>query len=53
MTRAGLEGFGRTLHKEDEVVVEATGDAMVEGMTTHYQPRSLAVSCLQSEFTGH
>lgn len=28
MTRAGLEGFGRTLHKEDEVVVEATGNAM-------------------------
>ena len=28
MTRAGLEGFGRTLDKEDEVVVEATGNAM-------------------------
>ena len=28
MTRAGLEGFGRTLSKEDEVVVEATGNAM-------------------------
>ena len=28
MSRAGLEGFGRTLHKEDEVVVEATGNAM-------------------------
>jgi transposase len=25
VTRAGLEGFGRTLSKEDEVVVEATG----------------------------
>ena len=24
MTRAGLEGFGRTLSKDDEVVVEAT-----------------------------
>ena len=24
MSRAGLEGFGRTLNKEDEVVVEAT-----------------------------
>jgi transposase len=28
MTRAGLEGFGRGLSKEDEVVVEATGNAM-------------------------
>ena len=24
MTRSGLEGFGRSLSKEDEVVVEAT-----------------------------
>jgi len=28
MTRSGLEGFGRTLAKTDEVVVEATGNAM-------------------------
>src|SRR3954468_3779821 len=28
MTRSGLEGFGRTLTKADEVVVEATGNAM-------------------------
>ena len=28
MTRAGLEGFGRMLDKVDEVVVEATGNAM-------------------------
>src|SRR3954451_15950045 len=28
MTKAGLEGFGRTLSKQDEVVVEATGNAM-------------------------
>ena len=29
MSRAGLEGFGRTLSKEeDEVVIEATGNAM-------------------------
>ena len=27
MTRAGLEGFGRTLSKEDEVVIEATGNS--------------------------
>jgi hypothetical protein len=25
MTRSGLEGFGRSLSKQDEVVVEATG----------------------------
>lgn len=28
MTRSGLEGFGRSLSKEDEVVIEATGNAM-------------------------
>jgi transposase len=28
MTQAGLEGFGRTLSKQDEVVVEATGNAL-------------------------
>ena len=28
MTRSGLEGFGRGLTKDDEVVVEATGNAM-------------------------
>ena len=28
MTRSGLEGFGRGLSKKDEVVVEATGNAM-------------------------
>jgi transposase len=28
MTRSGLEGFGRGLSKEDEVVVEATDNAM-------------------------
>lgn len=27
VTRARLEEFGRTLSKEDEVVVDATGDA--------------------------
>ena len=28
LTRSGLEGFGRSLTKADEVVVEATGNAM-------------------------
>ena len=28
MTRSGLEGFGRSLAKDDEVVLEATGNAM-------------------------
>jgi transposase len=28
MTRSGLEGFGRTLRADDEVVIEATGNAM-------------------------
>jgi transposase len=28
MTRSGLEGFGRSLRQDDEIVVEATGNAM-------------------------
>ncbi|WP_245457061.1 MULTISPECIES: hypothetical protein [unclassified Mesorhizobium] len=28
MTRSGLEGFGRSLRRTDEVVVEATGNAI-------------------------
>jgi hypothetical protein len=28
MTRSGLEGFGRSLTKTDEVVIEATGNTM-------------------------
>ncbi|MEI9425957.1 hypothetical protein O7A70_33300 [Mesorhizobium sp. Cs1299R1N1] len=28
MTRSGLEGFGHSLRRTDEVVVEATGNAM-------------------------
>lgn len=28
MTRSGLEGFGRSLRRTDEIVVEATGNAM-------------------------
>ena len=35
MTQAGLEGFARTLNKEDEVVVEATGNAMAVGNSRH------------------
>lgn len=28
MTRSGLEGFGRALQGDEEIVVEATGNAM-------------------------
>src|SRR4051794_9546187 len=39
MTRSGLEGFARGLTKEDEVVVEATGNAMAVGrVLSPYQP---------------
>jgi hypothetical protein len=31
MTQSALEGFGRTLSKDDEVVIEATGNAMAVG----------------------
>ena len=32
LTRSGLEGFGRSLTKADEVMVEATGNAMALGV---------------------
>jgi transposase len=36
MTHSGLESFGRGLGKEDEVVIEATGNAMaVVRMLSH------------------
>ncbi len=35
MTRSGLEGFGRSLSKEDEIVVEATGNAMAVVRVLH------------------
>ena len=54
MTRSGLEGFGRTLSKEDEVVVEATGNAMavVRALEPHVA-RVIVANPLQVKAIAH
>src|SRR6185437_9685705 len=48
MTRSGLEGFGRTLRQDDEVVVEATGNAMaVVRILNPYVARVIVANPLQ------
>ena len=54
MTRAGLEGFGRSLGKEDEVVVEATGNAMaVVRVLAPYVARVIVANPLQVKAIAH
>ena len=54
MTRSGLEGFGRTLSKEDEVVVEATGNAMaVVRVLEPYVARVIVANPLQVKAIAH
>ena len=54
MTRAGLEGFGRELAKEDEVVIEATGNAMaVVRVLTPYVARVIVANPLQVKAIAH
>src|ERR687894_2028419 len=54
MTRSGLEGFGRTLAKDDEVVVEATGNAMaVVRVLGPYVARVIVANPLQVEAIAH
>src|SRR5690349_13424590 len=54
MTRAGLEGFGRSLSKEDEVVIEATGNAMaVVRVLTPYVARVIVANPLQVKAIAH
>src|SRR3712207_8397847 len=54
MTRSGLEGFGRTLSKTDEVVVEATGNAMaVVRVLTPYVARVIMANPLQVRAIAH
>jgi transposase len=54
MTRTGLEGFGRSLTKEDEVVVEATGNAMaVVRVLTPYVARVIVANPLQVKAIAH
>src|SRR5436190_460377 len=54
MTRSGLEGFGRGLGKEDEVVIEATGNAMAVVRTlSPYVARVIVANTLQVKAIAH
>src|SRR5215468_4957967 len=54
MTRSGLEGFGRNLGKEDEVVIEATGNAMaVVRVLSPYVARVIVANPLQVKAIAH
>src|ERR687883_686663 len=54
MTRSGIEGFGRTLGKDDEVVVEATGNAMaVVRVLGPYVARVIVANPLQVKAIAH
>jgi len=55
MTRSGLEGFGRTLSKDDEVVVvEATGNAMaVVRVPAPHVARVIVADLLQVKAIAH
>jgi len=54
MTRAGLEGFGRSLRKEDEVVIEATGNAMaVVRVLAPHVARVIVANPLQVKAIAH
>lgn len=54
MTRAGLEGFGRSLDKEDEIVIEATGNAMaVVRVLSPYVARVIVANPLQVKAIAH
>jgi transposase len=54
MTRSGLEGFGRGLTKDDEVVVEATGNAMaVVRVLSPYVARVIVANPLQVKAIAH
>jgi transposase len=54
MTRAGLEGFGRSLNKDDEVVIEATGNAMaVVRALSPYVGRVIVANPLQVKAIAH
>jgi|HubBroStandDraft_2_1064218.scaffolds.fasta_scaffold189567_2 hypothetical protein len=53
MTRSGLESFGRGLGKEDEVVIEATGNAMVVVHQLSYVARVIVANPLQVRAIAH
>jgi hypothetical protein len=54
MTRSGLEGFGRSLTKDDEVVLEATGNAMaVVRVLSSHVARVIMANSLQVKAIAH
>jgi transposase len=54
MTRAGLEGFGRSLDKGDEVVIEATGNALaVVHVLSPFVARVIVANPLQVKAIAH
>ncbi|MER9927460.1 transposase [Mesorhizobium sp. M0048] len=54
MTRSGLEGFGRNLRRTDEVVVEATGNAMaVVRVLSPYVGRVIVANPMQVKAIAH
>src|SRR5690242_3006928 len=54
MTRSGLEGFARGLTEEDEVVVEATGNAMaVVRVLSPHVARVIVANPLQVRAIAH
>jgi transposase len=54
MTHAGLEGFGRSLGKDDEVVIEATGNAMaVVRVLSPHVGRVIVANPLQVKAIAH
>jgi hypothetical protein len=54
MTRSGLEGFGRSLAKDDEVVLEATGNAMAAvRVLSPYVARVIMANPLQVKAIAH
>ena len=54
MTRSGLQSFGRSLGKEDEVAIEATGNAMaVVRMLSPYVTHVIVANPLQVKTIAH
>src|SRR3954447_11068565 len=54
MTRSALENFGRSLTKQDEVVVEATGNAMaVVRVLSPHVARVIVANPLQVKAIAH
>lgn len=54
MTRSGLEGFARSLRADDEVVIEATGNAMVVShLLTPHVARVVIANPLQVKAIAH